>query len=141
MQPVHRTVRRRSAAVAKRRPLNTAIPKAVTPVPTFANNITLSAPVTFPAVALSTYSTPLFSGIDLQVQLQLSVQLVPSPSAAARQQLTIPADAAQALANWIVENPGPAILWGAGLTIGALAIAGWLDDMAQPTRHRRRISS
>jgi hypothetical protein len=78
----------------------------------------------------------LFSGIDLQVQLQLSVQLVPSRTSQAAQQVTIPAEVAQALANWIVENPGQALLWGAGLTIGALALANWLDSISEPRGHR-----
>jgi len=126
MQTVHRTARRRSALV-RRRPLNNTAPKAVTAA--LANNVTLSGPVSFSALPLSTYRAPLSSGIDLQVQLQLSTQLVPSATTQTPQQVTIPADVAQALANWIVENPGQAALWGAGITIGVVALASWLDSI------------
>jgi hypothetical protein len=77
-------------------------------------------------------------GLDLQFQLQLSAQVVPSSTTQADNQITIRADAAQAIANWILENPGQALLWGGGLVIGVGLLANLLDSLSQP--QRRRIS-
>jgi hypothetical protein len=89
--------------------------------------VTLSGPVSFPSIPLSTYCTPLTPGIDLQVKLELSVQLVPSPTVNPAQ-VTIPAELAQAVANWIIENPGKALLYGAG----AAVFIAWLSSLSRP---------
>jgi hypothetical protein len=98
--------------------------------------VTLSAPISFPAIPLSTYSTPSTPGIDLQVQLQLSVQLVPSPSVTAPQATTSAEVVQAALANWILENPGQAFLYGAG----AVLFISWLDSFSRPARRARRLT-
>lgn len=97
--------------------------------------VTVSGPVSFPSIPLSTYSTPLTPGIDLQVRLEISLQLVPSP-AANPPQVTIPAEVAQAVVNWIVENPGQALLYGAG----AAVFIAWLDSLSRPEPRRRRVA-
>jgi hypothetical protein len=74
-------------------------------------------------------------GIDLQVKLELSFQLVPSPTVNPPQ-VTIPAEVAQAIVNWIVENPGQALLYG----VGAAAFIAWLGSMSPPEPRRRRLT-
>jgi len=110
---------------------------AITPLaPTY--TLTTDGPVNLGSLPLATWTTPLSSGLDFQFQLQLSAQVVPSSTTQADNQITIRADAAQAIANWILENPAQALLWGGGLVIGVGLLASWLDNLSQP--QRRRIS-
>ena len=101
--------------------------------------VTTDGPVNLGSpLPLATWTAPLSLGLDLQFQLQLSAQVVPSSTTQADNQITIRADAAQAIANWILENPGQALLWGGGLVIGVGLLANLLDSLSQP--QRRRIS-
>ena len=111
---------------------------STTPAPTY--TVTTDGPVNLGSpLPVATWTAPLSSGLDFQFQLQLSAQVVPSSSKTQTDnQITIRADAAQAIANWILENPGKALLWGGGLVISVGLLASWLDSLSQP--QRRRIS-
>jgi hypothetical protein len=97
--------------------------------------VTLSAPVDVSTIPLATLLMPFASGIDLQSQLQLSIQLVP-PATTSMPQVTISAEVAQAFVDWISKNPGQALLWGAG----AVLFIYWLDN-ASRTAPRRQQST
>ena len=78
-------------------------PAFTTPAPTY--TVTTDGPVNLGSpLPLATWTVPLSSGLGLQFQLQLSAQVVPSSTTQADNQITIRADAAQAIANWILEN-------------------------------------
>jgi hypothetical protein len=78
------------------------------------------------------------SELDFRLQFQVAAQVVPSSTNQAKSQITISADTLEAIGNWILGNPGQALLWGGGLVIGAKLLADWLNGLSQPPR--RRIS-
>lgn len=106
--------------------------------PKTAPAITISGPITFPPVIVMASRSPLFPGVDLQAQLQISAQLVPAETAQPAQ-LTLPAQLGQTIVNWGVANPEQALnvlLWGlAGLTLFAIAAAA-TEDTAR-SRYKR----
>jgi hypothetical protein len=79
-------------------------------------------------VTFATFTAPFSSGLDLQVQLQAAVRLVPAPAAKNANQLTVPADAAQLAVNWVIENPARALLWAGLVMIGCGLFAEWCES-------------